>query len=328
MFAPDPHQTRATGGNDGMEPTWGALLSAARLARRGQNLEEGGAYGLDASGALSPVPAGDPHALMVWQPPDGWIRSAHAPPGAHALLDLYLPICKASPESPLTVGHLGQGLDGYIATSSGDSNYVTGQENILHLHRMRALCDAVMVGAETVVADDPRLTTRRAAGDNPVRVILDPQRRLASTHRVFSDGEAPTLLVCDQARVAKIQERRAAAEVVGIPLHAGRLDLEALLRELHARGLVSVFVEGGGNTVSTFLEAGLLDRLQVAIAPLVTGAGRPGIRLAGRQSLKECLRPPHRIFSMGDDILFDCDLGADARASGAQPTATGLRRIL
>ncbi len=328
MPAPEPNATRAAGGEDDIELVWGALLSAARLARREQAPNDGSTYGVDSSGALHPVPAADRFALMVWQQPIGWTRATNAPAAVRALLDLYLPICNASAKSPLTVGHLGQGLDGFIATSSGDSNYVTGPENTLHLHRMRALCNAVLVGAETATTDDPRLTTRRANGDNPVRVILDPHRRLAPTLRVFSDRKAPTLLVCDEALVSKTSERSAAADVLGIPLHSGRLDLESLLEALHARELVSVFIEGGGSTVSGFLEAGLLDRLQVAVAPLVTGAGRPGLQLPGRRDIKECLRPPHRIFSMGADILFDCDLRGDTERPGVEhPEAGGLRRI-
>ncbi len=324
MPSPGPNRL-TTEGDAELERVWGALLWAADWARREEGPENGRAYGLDAD-RLCPVRAADSRALMIWQEPTGWARSANAPRAVRALLDLYLPICNASPKYPLTVGHLGQGLDGYIATSSGDSNYVTGPENILHLHRMRALCDAVLVGAETVASDDPRLTTRRATGENPVRVILDPHRRLAPTHRVFSDDEAPTLLVCDQARVSKTPERIPTADVLGIPLHAGRFDLKALIKALHSRNLVSVFVEGGGHTVSAFLEMGLLDRLQIAVAPLMTGAGRPGIRLAERQQMKECLRPPHRTFSMGDDVLFDFDLRCDATIAG-RPATGGLSRI-
>jgi diaminohydroxyphosphoribosylaminopyrimidine deaminase/5-amino-6-(5-phosphoribosylamino)uracil reductase len=86
-----------------------------------------------------------------------------------------------------------------------------------------------------------------------------------------------------------------------------------------------VFVEGGGETVSRFLEAGLLDRLHLAIAPLVTGAGRPGLSLPARDRIAECLRPMHRVFTMGDDVLFDCDL----RAAAPAPTQSGtLARVL
>jgi len=202
---------------------------------------------------------------------------------------------------------------------------VTGPANITHLHRMRALCDAVVVGAETVARDDPRLTTRQVRGKDAVRVVLDPGRRLESTHRLFSDGQAPTIVVCAGDRNLA-DASLGQAEVIGVAARGGRLDLAAVLDVLHRRGLRSVFVEGGGITVSTMLSAGLLDRLHVAIAPLIIGAGRPGLRLPAPASLDQCPRPPARIFRMGADILFDCDLRAPPEADAA-PGAT-VERVL
>ena len=245
------------------------------------------------------------------------------------MLDLYLPICNARADSTVTIGHLGQSLDGYIATESGDSNFVTGPANLLHLHRMRALSDAIVVGAGTIACDDPQLTTRRVEGPNPVRVVLDPSRRLDARYRVFADGQAETLVMCDERHASNATESLGLARVVGVPADAGRLDLVALLAFLAERGLVAVFVEGGGATVSRFLEAGLLDRLQIAIAPLVTGRGRAGVRLPGRDAIAECLRPAHRVFAMGEDVLFDCDLragGAPSRGDG--PNQMVLRRVI
>jgi diaminohydroxyphosphoribosylaminopyrimidine deaminase / 5-amino-6-(5-phosphoribosylamino)uracil reductase len=114
---------------------------------------------------------------------------------AATLLSLYRPLFDAPPGEVRIVGHLGQSLDGFIATASGDSRFVTGPDNIVHLHRLRALCDAVIVGAGTVAADDPQLTTREVRGPNPLRVVLDPRRRLDAARRLFTDRAAPTLLV-------------------------------------------------------------------------------------------------------------------------------------
>jgi riboflavin biosynthesis pyrimidine reductase len=159
--------------------------------------------------------------------------------------------------------------------------------------------------------------------------VLDPQRRLGSAHNVFTDGAAATLLVCDEARIEHAGEKIGAAEVLGIPMCKESLDLISLLTALRARQLFAIFIEGGGRTVSAFLEQDLLDRLQIAIAPLVTGAGRPGIRLPARDRIAECLRLSPRVFAMGDDILFDCDLRL-ARNSMAieHPTTSALRRII
>jgi riboflavin-specific deaminase-like protein len=177
------------------------------------------------------------------------------------------------------------------------------------MHRLRALCDAIVVGAGTVAADDPRLTTRLVPGPNPLRVVLDPRRRLAARHAVFGDGAAPTLLICDAER-AREGARIGQAEVAGIPCRDGRLDLAAVLATLLARGCSRVFVEGGGVTVSAFLGAGLVDRLHVTVAPVLIGAGRPGLRLGAVESLRDARRPAHRVYRMEQDLLFDLDLRA------------------
>jgi riboflavin-specific deaminase-like protein len=254
---------------------------------------------------------GAPTDSAGWVARDGEVHvpSAAAPQAARALLELYAPLCRAPGGRPLTVAHLGQSLDGYIATASGDSYYVTGPDNVRHLHRLRALADAVVVGAGTVARDDPQLTVRHVEGPNPVRVVIDPSARLDSRRRVFTDGAAPTLVVHAEGRRAPAPGN---AEIVRVPADGGGLDLAALLERLHARGLRSVFVEGGGATVSRFLEAGLVDRLHVAIAALMTGRGRAGITLPARERIAECLRPAHRVFTMGGDVLFDCDLRAAA----------------
>ena len=226
----------------------------------------------------------------------------------HALIDLYLPISSATSSRPVTIGHLGQSLDGFIATQSGESQYVTGEENILHLHRMRALCDAVVVGAGTVAADDPQLTTRKVSGPHPLRVVLDPTRRLESYYKVFTDDSAETLYVCTEGLVGPGETHVGLAAICTVSDVPNGMDGGAVLRLLRARGCHRIFVEGGGVTVSMFLQADLLDRLQVAIAPLIIGNGRPAIRLPARDALSECRRPRYRVFRMGGDVFFDCDL--------------------
>jgi diaminohydroxyphosphoribosylaminopyrimidine deaminase / 5-amino-6-(5-phosphoribosylamino)uracil reductase len=298
---------------------WSAVRSAAAWSRGGSAAIGSRSFTVDAEGGLALARDAD-RPWLVWHPGPGWATGAGAPQQARALFDLYLPLCAAAAGRPSTIAHLGQSLDGCIATGSGDSYYVTGPDNVTHLHRLRALSDAVVVGASTVERDDPRLTVRHVEGANPVRVILDPRRRLGVEHRVFTSADARTLLVC-AAEHAPAGARHGLAEVVGVPADGGRLRLDALLARLRERGLNAVFVEGGGATVSRFLEAGLLDRLHVAIAPLVTGSGRPGLSLPARDKIADCLRPRHRVFAMGGDVLFDCDLRAAPVAGPATQNA-------
>jgi riboflavin-specific deaminase-like protein len=324
---PFPHVSEAATGdlNALQRLVFSALKSAATWSRGGARPTGARAFGIDSVGGLAPL-ARDARPWLLWHPDSDWSAGEGAPPEARALLDLYLPVCR-----PTTIAHLGQSLDGYIATGSGDSYYVTGPANVVHLHRLRALCDAVVVGAGTVARDDPRLTVRHVDGANPVRVILDPRRRLSAERRVFVSQDAPTVLVCAEEHALGPGERHGLAEVMAVPAEHGRLRLDVLLQQLRERGLRTVFVEGGGTTVSSFLEAGLLDRLHVAIAPLVTGSGRRGLSLPARDKIADCLRPPHRVFAMGGDVLFDCDLraGAPTREPGREPgAADSLTRVL
>jgi riboflavin-specific deaminase-like protein len=284
-----------------------------------------GRFTLNGSGRLHPVAGDDPAAVLAWNPLSGWESVLQHDDPNRDLLELYLPVSSATVARPITIGHLGQSLDGFIATHSGDAISVTGPENILHLHRLRALCDAVVVGAATVAADNPRLTTRLVAGSNPVRVILDPGCRLPTDHTVFNDQEALTLRACVAGSAAAAEARARGENTLEVVACEGSLDLADLLRQLRARGYTRIFVEGGGVTVSSFLNAGLLDRLHIAIAPLLIGEGRPAIRMPPQLRLQDCLRLQHRVYRSGSDILFDCDLRAVANGHAA---VQGVRRIL
>ncbi|WP_455772252.1 RibD family protein [Streptomyces lydicus] len=230
------------------------------------------------------------------------------PPEVAELVERYLPLCLAGPR--IAFAQLGQSLDGFIATRTGDADYVTGPADRRHLHRLRALADAVVVGAGTAVADDPLLTVRACTGDNPVRVVLDPRGRVPLDRGVFTDGAAPTLwVVGPDAAAARRAAVGAGVEVLVLPDPAafapGRL-----LQVLARRGLGRVLVEGGGVTVSRFLRERALDRLYLTVAPVLLGDGVPGLRFAGTPVMREALRPPLRRALLGEDTLFELDLRA------------------
>jgi len=238
-----------------------------------------------------------PAALLVSSGPAD-VRSRPTLDAEAALLfERYAPLCAPSAQC-FVVAHLGQSLDGRIGPPSGQPEAITGPEDMRHNHRMRALFDVVLVGAGTVCHDDPALTVRHVEGQNPVRAVLDPDRRLSTKYALFNDGLATTLLLCRADR-CRPGERHAQAEVVGV---AGDCGPRAVLEALERRGLRRVFIEGGGVTVSRFLAARCLDRLQLAVSPLIMGQGRPGIDLG--ETLR--LRPRVRRFQLDDDILFEC----------------------
>ena len=236
-----------------------------------------------------------------------WDAAGATTPAARDLLELLLPL---QLRADLVIGQAGQSLDGRIATPRGDSHYITGPADIRRLHRLRALVDAVVVGAGTVAADDPRLTVREVDGRNPARVVLDPNGRLGPDRRIFRDGAAPTLVVRGPA------ENGAAAgggcEVLRLPCggaaHHGGFAPADVVRALRERGHRRLLIEGGGTTVSRFIQAGALDRLHVTVAPMVIGSGPPAIALDPIAALDDALRPRCRVFRLGEDVLFDLDL--------------------
>ncbi len=261
-----------------------------------------------------PVPhPGAPGTDVVVCADGTWRTDAFVTDAARRVLDLHLPL-RRSPAWVL--GQMGQSLDGRIATETGHSHYVTGPEDIRRLHRLRALADAVVVGAGTAASDDPRLTVREVPGEDPVRVVLDPSGRLEPGLRLFTDGAAPTLVV---RRAGQDGSVPAGAEALPVDDDGtGRVPPRALLAALRARGLARILVEGGGLTVSGFLQDGALDRLHVTVAPLVLGSGRAAFTLEPVERLDEGLRPRCRIFPLGGDVLFELDLRTPAGAASGE----------
>lgn len=237
-----------------------------------------------------------------WLPGEGYAAERPLAPAAGALLEIFGPLVRA--RAPLVIGQLGQSLDGRIATESGASHYINGEAARVHLHRLRAVVDAVVIGVGTLNADDPQLTVRHVDGPNPVRVILDPGGRADPQSRLFQDAQAPVLLV--RRAGAASPSMPAGTEMLCLPPDAQYgIHPSALLAALAARGLTRVLVEGGGLTVSRFLQAGALQRLHLLVAPMLIGSGRPGLCLPPIDTLDTALRPVCRVFPCGADSLFD-----------------------
>ena len=233
--------------------------------------------------------------------------------------EVFGPLRKGLVDDMVIVGQCGQSIDARIATASGHSHYINGAAGLAHLHRLRALVDAVVIGVGTAQADDPQLTVRRVAGPNPARVVIDPNGRLATTARVLADDGVCRLVI---TRTETPHSLPAGVEVVKLAATDGQLAPAAVLAALAQRGLRRILIEGGSNTVSRFLAAGCLDRLHVMIAPMIIGAGPSSVSLAPIERVDEAIKAPIRVHVLGDEVLLDCDLSAQRIGIGMAKKST------
>ncbi len=224
----------------------------------------------------------------------------------NALWPLYAPLIQRPRDQSFVIGQIGQSLDGRIATPSGHSHFINGVAAIVHLHRLRALVDAVVVGIGTVIADDPRLTVRQAlprpGRAQPARVVLDPAGRIPAEAKCLGNDGARRILVQGAGR-----PRSLGVEYLEVTESHGAMAPADILTALGKIGIHRILVEGGANTLSRFVEAECLHRLHVMTAPLIIGSGPPGIQLAPIDRLEDARRPQVTAFALpGGDVLFDC----------------------
>ena len=221
-------------------------------------------------------------------------------------------ILPAEGARPSVTVHYAQTLDGRLATRTGDSQWISGQESLVLAHALRASHAAVLVGAGTVAADDPRLTPRLVDGPPPVRIIVDSTLRLSQSAHVVTDGAAPTILATtNRAPVGTRREfSQGHAEVLVLPAtQDGRVDLGALLDELGSRGMATVLVEGGASLITAMLRERRVHRLIVSIAPMVLGSGIDAVGDLDIMRLRDALAFRRASFSqLGADVIFDGEL--------------------
>ncbi len=201
-----------------------------------------------------------------------------------------------------------QTLDGRIATSSGDSRWISSPESLRFAHHLRAVHDAVIVGAGAVIKDNPKLTCRLVRGRDPLRIVLDSHLSLPLDAEIFSDGKK-TLVACTDSAM---KEKKKALEKKGVEVlnikrdSKGRVSLAELLRKLGKKEISSVLVEGGAGVATAFLEENLVDRLLVIVAPKIVGVGINAIGNLGIKNIEDALNFSFRkIKRTGNDLIVD-----------------------
>lgn len=188
---------------------------------------------------------------------------------------------------------LATSLDGRIATASGESRWITGEAARQAAHRLRAQHDAVVIGVETALADDPELTVRLEGydGPQPARVVLDSRQRLGLHSRLVRTARQTSTIVVSTDPPSAALTGEGVTVLQAPDAGDGRPDLPATARLLQSRGLARLFVEGGGQVVASFLRCGLVDRIEWFRAPTILGGeGRPGVGGAGVRSLADAFR--------------------------------------
>ena len=203
-----------------------------------------------------------------------------------------------------------QTLDGRLATSDGNSRWISGPDSLRFAHALRAEHDAIVVGAGTACTDDPSLTVRHVPGDDPLRVVVDSTLRTPLTAAVLADGAAKgtVLAVTERAPEDRCEDALSlGATVLRLPKNsAGRVDLGILMKELHGFGVRSVMVEGGAALITALLRDRLVDRLAVCVAPKILGRGIEAVGDLGICDLTDSLAlADTTITPYGADTVFD-----------------------
>ena len=218
------------------------------------------------------------------------------------LFNIFLPIIFNAKQNPYLIGHLAQTLDGYIATESGESKYISSHDNIVHIHMLRAISDVIIVGANTVRLDNPKLTTRLIKGKNPMRIILDKENSLENKYNVFKNKDNNVFKIIDEKIKSKDSDIFQLPVINNIFLEE---DIMTLMNKLNKR---IIFIEGGGTTISRFYESGNLDRLHLCLCPVILGKGRSSFLTKKESKLRNIFEHSIIHYKMGEDVLCDIDL--------------------
>ncbi len=219
----------------------------------------------------------------------------------------------------MVVGQIGQSLDGRIATETGHSHYINGPAGLAHLHRLRALVDAVVIGVGTALADDPQLTVRRVSGPHPARVVIDPADGCPSGAKLLADDGVRRLVVtgagAQAAAAVRHRDRR-------LPKTDGQIAPAAILAALAERGLRRILIEGGADTVSRFLAANVSTGCTSWSRRSSSAPAAPSFALPPIARVDEALRCRCSVHRLDDEVLFDCDLSAQRMAVGRAKKST------
>ena len=211
---------------------------------------------------------------------------------------------------PWVIMKVAGSLDGKISVSTGDSKWITGPEARKYSHKLRAISDAILVGKNTVIKDNPELTCRLIKGKNPVRIILDTNLSLNPDYKIFKVSKNKKTIIACGDHISQEKEnifKKKGVEIWKLPLKNQKVDLNALLKKCYESGISSLLVEGGGKVHGSFLNEDLVDEVFYFVGPIIIGdkKGTPAIEGKPLSSLKEAIYLNDlKIKKLGNSFLF------------------------
>jgi len=200
------------------------------------------------------------------------------------------------------IGQIGQSLDGKIALNNGNSHYINEKESITYLHCLRSISDGVLVGVNTIIKDDPFLTTRKIKGLNPIRLIIDPSLKLTKKYNIFKDNNK-NIIFTNSSKEKKLNN----STIIKFPKKNFTLSVYKYLRKT---SLKTILIEGGPTTLSHFIEHKFLNYMQFIISPTVIGSGIDSMKLKPISNLKNAIRTKNTINKLGKEIIVTLDFNS------------------
>jgi len=220
-------------------------------------------------------------------------------------------IARVTRGRPFVILKLAMSLDGRIAAATGDSRWISSVESRRLVHQWRREADAVMVGAGTVIADNPRLTCRSEGGRDPVRVVVDQRLRSPAGARIFHQrSAAPTILVTSTTKAGSVKRRYGArVEAIAAPVDGQGISLVEVMRQFGRRGWSKILIEGGAGLAGAALRARVVDRVAFFCAPLIIGCGLPGVEGLLARSVREAIKLKNfTARRVGSDWLLEAEV--------------------
>lgn len=220
-------------------------------------------------------------------------------------------ICKRDKMKPHVILNAAMTLDGKIATRTGSSE-ISGKEDLIRVHKLRKDMDAIMVGINTLLADDPRLTVHKIEADpedNPVRIVVDSKARTPLNFRILNN-DAPTIIATTENTDP---EKTEALEKKATVLKCGkdRVDLKSLMNELSKTGIKTLMLEGGSTLNYSMLEKGLVDEVRVCVAPMIAGGSNAKTLVDGEgiDKMKDAVKLKlKKSYGLGEDLILEYDV--------------------